>query len=80
MRMFIRKILWYHWNEYSNHGTKCLWAIIIIASTVAGVVVGNSDKVMGSLFFGGVAYLMMLLDRGFGEPTWESKKKSLGLH
>ena len=57
-------------------------SIIIIGSMVSGVagfVAGKPEPIVGLLFFGGIAYLILLCDRGFGEPTWKVKRESLGL-
>ena len=73
MGRLVKKIMWYHWNRFSNAGTKGLCLIIIVLSVVAGV---KTHGMAALLFFGIGAYLFLLCDRGYGEPDWEDEPKA----
>ena len=70
MKRLIKKIWWYHWNEFSNPLTKGICAALIIFSIIAGII---TEKYEGIYFFGGISYLMLLCDRGFGEPKFKDE-------
>ena len=61
-RGLLRCFWWYHWNEYSNPGTKGLEVIIILLFLLA------SFRTPTCLFLALVIYIILLCDRGFGEP------------
>lgn len=61
----LKRIWWYHINGYSNVGTKGLLAITIIMASLASL------SKPGCMAFAFMAYLMLICDRGFGEPKYE---------
>lgn len=72
MKKLLKIIWWYHINPYSNYGTKGLLSIIMISAFSSAILGAEFPKIYhGNLFFGFISYILLLCDRGFGEPDCE---------
>ncbi len=66
-----KQIKWYHYNKYSNPEFK----ILLYVNIILGLAVSVTDK--AGFVATVVAYIWLLCNRGFGEPSYRKYKACL---